>query len=130
MVEDKRKQLTLTANMKVITAIYLNCRPELRDEWLSGQDQEIEMEDALVCSAIAYESQAKLMYSRKSTPCELLLAFTTSTTTLHLQPYRPALARATLRDTAGPIPSRPSRSTTQAWRLTETDKQQGRDQAT
>lgn len=35
--------------MKVITAIYLNCRPELRDEWLAGQDQEVELEDALVC---------------------------------------------------------------------------------
>jgi len=26
------------SNMKVITSIYLNCRPELRDEWLSGQE--------------------------------------------------------------------------------------------
>jgi hypothetical protein len=38
----------MTANMKVITAIYLNCRPDLRDEWLAGQDMEIEMDDALV----------------------------------------------------------------------------------
>ncbi|KAJ7591322.1 hypothetical protein C8J56DRAFT_1136597 [Mycena floridula] len=29
-------------NMKVITAIYLNCRPDLRDEWLTG----MEVEDA------------------------------------------------------------------------------------
>jgi hypothetical protein len=35
--------------MKVITAIYLNCRPELRDEWLGGTDQETELEDAMVC---------------------------------------------------------------------------------
>lgn len=35
-------------NMKVITAIYLNCRPELRDEWLAGQDLDVELEDALV----------------------------------------------------------------------------------
>jgi hypothetical protein len=35
-------------NMKVITAIYLNCRPELRDEWLAGQDVDGELEDALV----------------------------------------------------------------------------------
>lgn len=35
-------------NMKVITSIYLNCRPELRDEWLSGQDLDMELEDALV----------------------------------------------------------------------------------
>lgn len=26
--------------MKVITSIYLNCRPELRDEWLSGTEVE------------------------------------------------------------------------------------------
>jgi hypothetical protein len=32
----------LSANMKVITAIYLNCRPDLRDEWLTGS----EIEDA------------------------------------------------------------------------------------
>jgi len=30
------------ANMKVITSIYLNCRPDLRDEWLTG----IETDDA------------------------------------------------------------------------------------
>ncbi|WWC70433.1 uncharacterized protein I206_104384 [Kwoniella pini CBS 10737] len=34
-------------NMKVITSIYLNCRPELRDDWLAGTDQETELEDAL-----------------------------------------------------------------------------------
>jgi hypothetical protein len=34
--------------MKVITSIYLNCRPELRDEWLGGSDQDTELEDALV----------------------------------------------------------------------------------
>lgn len=28
------------ANMKVITQIYLNCRPELRDEWLTGMEPE------------------------------------------------------------------------------------------
>lgn len=28
------------ANMKVITAIYLNCRPDLRDEWLTGNEIE------------------------------------------------------------------------------------------
>ncbi|KAJ2933682.1 hypothetical protein H1R20_g3398, partial [Candolleomyces eurysporus] len=27
-------------NMKVITAIYLNCRPDLRDEWLTGTEPE------------------------------------------------------------------------------------------
>ncbi|KAL0949895.1 hypothetical protein HGRIS_009925 [Hohenbuehelia grisea] len=27
-----------TSNMKVITSIYLNCRPDLRDEWLTGTE--------------------------------------------------------------------------------------------
>jgi hypothetical protein len=40
--------LLIIANMKVITSIYINCRPELRDEWLAGTDQEIEFEDAMV----------------------------------------------------------------------------------
>ena len=38
----------VVGNMKVITSIYLNCRPELRDEWLSGSDQELEPEDSHV----------------------------------------------------------------------------------
>lgn len=42
-------------NMKTITSIYLNCRPELRDEWLSGTDLETELEDALV-SALSAEA--------------------------------------------------------------------------
>ena len=33
--------------MRVITAIYLHCRPELRDEWLSGSDVDAEVEEAL-----------------------------------------------------------------------------------
>lgn len=35
------------SNMRVITAIYLHCRPELRDEWLAGCDVDAEMEEAL-----------------------------------------------------------------------------------
>ena len=35
------------ANMKVITAIYLNCRPDLRDEWLSGADVDSDVEESL-----------------------------------------------------------------------------------
>lgn len=35
------------SNMRVITAIYLHCRPELRDEWLSGSDVDAEVEEAL-----------------------------------------------------------------------------------
>ncbi|KAK0556361.1 Factor arrest protein 11 [Tilletia horrida] len=34
-------------NMKLITAIYLNCRPELRDEWLAGMDIDGGLEDSL-----------------------------------------------------------------------------------
>lgn len=30
--------LNNVANMKVITSIYLNCRPDLRDEWLTGNE--------------------------------------------------------------------------------------------
>ncbi|KAH8930704.1 hypothetical protein BT69DRAFT_243 [Atractiella rhizophila] len=33
--------------MKVITAIYLNCRPDLRDEWLMGVDVDSDLDDAL-----------------------------------------------------------------------------------
>ncbi|KAI1330158.1 N1221-domain-containing protein [Xylariaceae sp. FL0255] len=35
------------SNMRVITAVYLHCRPELRDEWLAGSDVDAEVEDAL-----------------------------------------------------------------------------------
>lgn len=48
-----------SGNMKTITSIYLNCRPELRDEWLSGTDLETELEDALV-SAIRLKSSTIL----------------------------------------------------------------------
>ncbi|OBT56190.1 hypothetical protein VE04_04063 [Pseudogymnoascus sp. 24MN13] len=34
-------------NMRVITAVYLHCRPDLRDEWLSGSDVDGDMEEAL-----------------------------------------------------------------------------------
>ena len=36
-----------SSNMRVITAIYLHCKPELRDEWLAGADVDQEMTDAL-----------------------------------------------------------------------------------
>lgn len=38
---------TTSANMKVITSIYLNCRPDLRDEWLTGTEVE-DVQGALV----------------------------------------------------------------------------------
>lgn len=34
--------------MKVITAIYLHCRPDLRDEWLAGIDVDADVEESLV----------------------------------------------------------------------------------
>ena len=34
--------------MKVITAIYLHCRPDLRDEWLTGVDVDGDVEESLV----------------------------------------------------------------------------------
>jgi hypothetical protein len=34
-------------NMRVITAVYLHCRPELRDDWLAGSDVDAEVEEAL-----------------------------------------------------------------------------------
>lgn len=33
--------------MRVITAIYLYCRPELRDDWLVGGDVDTEVEESL-----------------------------------------------------------------------------------
>jgi Domain of unknown function (DUF3402) len=34
--------------MKIITSIYLKCRPDLRDEWLTITDIDNEVEDSLV----------------------------------------------------------------------------------
>ncbi|ODO08260.1 hypothetical protein I350_03850 [Cryptococcus amylolentus CBS 6273] len=42
-----RKWRQAAGNMKVITSIYLNCRPELRDDWLAGTDQDTELEDSM-----------------------------------------------------------------------------------
>ena len=35
------------SHMRVITAVYLHCRPELRDGWLTGNDVDAEVEEAL-----------------------------------------------------------------------------------
>jgi hypothetical protein len=35
--------------MKTITAIYLNCKPELRDEWLTAIDVDSEVDESNVC---------------------------------------------------------------------------------
>jgi hypothetical protein len=34
-------------NMRIITQVYLHCRPELRDDWLAGSDVDAEVEEAL-----------------------------------------------------------------------------------
>lgn len=44
------------ANMKTITAIYLNCKPELRDEWLAAIDIDSEVEESNV-GRLAVSSQ-------------------------------------------------------------------------
>lgn len=45
---DRKLSLNATlANMKSITTIYLNCRPDLREEWLTGSEVE-DAQDALV----------------------------------------------------------------------------------
>ncbi|KAK6541813.1 Factor arrest protein 11 [Orbilia ellipsospora] len=35
------------SNMRVITSIYLHCRPELRDDWLAAQDVDSDVEEAM-----------------------------------------------------------------------------------
>ena len=41
--------------MQVITAIYLNCRPDLRDEWLTGieVDDVYDAQVGVVCSGLS-----------------------------------------------------------------------------
>ncbi|CAG8549971.1 7249_t:CDS:10 [Acaulospora morrowiae] len=45
------------SNMKVITSIYLNCRPDLRDEWIASADADAEVEDAVATEPILYGFQ-------------------------------------------------------------------------
>lgn len=44
--------------MKVITAIYLNCRPDLRDEWLTNNDIDGDVEDSLVSLLVVILGQS------------------------------------------------------------------------
>lgn len=48
IIADHFTETSLTANMKTITAIYLNCKPELRDEWLAAIDIDNEVEESNV----------------------------------------------------------------------------------
>jgi len=36
------------ANMRLITWIYLHCRPELKDDWIATSDYEVDVDEALV----------------------------------------------------------------------------------
>ncbi|KAI8943731.1 hypothetical protein NX059_001711 [Plenodomus lindquistii] len=36
-----------SSNMRVITAVYLHCRPELRDDWLAGSDVDAEVDESV-----------------------------------------------------------------------------------
>ena len=49
------------ANMQVITAIYLNCRPDLRDEWLTGIEVD-DVYDAQVSRGRSLAESAHLPY--------------------------------------------------------------------
>jgi hypothetical protein len=42
--------------MQVITAIYLNCRPDLRDEWLTGNEVDDQLEAQVGHADTAYVS--------------------------------------------------------------------------
>ena len=50
------------ANMQVITAIYLNCRPDLRDEWLTGIEVD-DVYDAQVSRGRSLAESAHLLTS-------------------------------------------------------------------
>ena len=51
----ERRRVRVSANMQVITAIYLNCRPDLRDEWLTGieVDDVYDAQVGVVCSGLS-----------------------------------------------------------------------------
>lgn len=40
--------------MKVITSIYLNCRPDLRDEWLTGIETDDAGDAQVTCQIVAF----------------------------------------------------------------------------
>lgn len=41
--------LIVKDNMKIITSIYLRCRPELQDDWVSPVEVDVNIEESLVC---------------------------------------------------------------------------------
>ncbi|EJU06451.1 hypothetical protein DACRYDRAFT_113154 [Dacryopinax primogenitus] len=58
------------SNMKVITSIYLNCRPELRDEWLTGNEVD-DVTDALAQEQ-ALRSLVKFYNTKRYAPAQPL----------------------------------------------------------
>lgn len=72
--------------MKVITAIYLHVRPDLRDEWLAGVDVDADVEESLVSlhSSIPTEltcANHELRLSLTNRLCERLSSSSTRNTT-------------------------------------------------
>ena len=65
------------SNMRVITAVYLHCRPELRDEWLAGSDVDAEVDAALPLEQ-ALRSLTHWLNSRKY-PDEIALELKATT---------------------------------------------------
>jgi hypothetical protein len=62
--------------MQVITAIYLNCRPDLRDEWLSGNEVD-DLTEAQVAVCLLEIVMTVLMLlsgarTRAPAPCQIL----------------------------------------------------------
>lgn len=47
--------------MKVITSIYLNCRPDLRDEWLTGTEVD-DISDAQVCNEFRHNNPMPMFF--------------------------------------------------------------------
>lgn len=65
--------------MKVITAIYLNCRPDLRDEWLTGTEVD-DVSDAQVSPRVMIRASGLLIVvlgsrASSSTSGEILLVY-------------------------------------------------------
>jgi hypothetical protein len=58
--------ILVAANMKIITAIYLNCRPDLRDEWLTGTEVD-DVGDAQVRFFMSCELNPHILFSGPGT---------------------------------------------------------------
>jgi len=61
------------ANMKVITSIYLKCRPDLRDEWLTGTEVD-DISDAQVRMSLIMCDICQHTSRPKNKPCVISLS--------------------------------------------------------